>query len=99
MAVTVLFTITLSNNRKTKFKIAGILTKRRTLSGAKHVFEKIRNGCKGIPEKIITDKLGHYRRAYNMFFYRLRGSCKLVHGVPIGCKKYGLEHNNNCAER
>lgn len=53
----------------------------------------------GIPEKIITDKLAHYRKAYNIYFYRLRGSCKLVHGVPIGCKKYGLEHNNNCAER
>ncbi len=88
-----------AKDRKTKFKIAGILTKRRTLSGAKHVFGKIRNGCIGIPKKIITDKLAHYRRAYNIFFYRLRGSCKLVHGVPIGCKKYGLEHNNNCAER
>jgi hypothetical protein len=23
----------------------------------------------------------------------------LVHGVPIACKKYGLEHNNNAIER
>ncbi len=52
-----------AKDRKTKFKIAGILTKRRTLSGAIYVFEKIRNGCIGIPEKIITDKLAHYRRA------------------------------------
>lgn len=88
-----------SQGQKTKFKIAGKLTKKRTLSGAKYIFDKIRNGCKGIPAKIITDKLGHYRRAYNIFFYRVRGKCKLIHGVPIACKKYGLEHNNNCAER
>jgi len=88
-----------ARDRKTKFKIAGKLTKKRTLSGAKYIFDKIRNGCKGIPAKIITDKPGHYRRAYNIFFYRVRGKCKLIHGVPIACKKYGLEHNNNCAER
>jgi hypothetical protein len=29
----------------------------------------------------------------------LRGKCKLIHGVPIACKKHGLKHNNNCAER
>ena len=23
----------------------------------------------------------------------------MVHGVPIGCKKHGLEHNNNPIER
>ena len=23
----------------------------------------------------------------------------MVHGIPIGCKKYGLEHNNNAIER
>lgn len=88
-----------AKDKKTKFKIAGKLTKKRTLSGAKYIFDKIRNGCKGIPAKIITDKLGHYRRAYNIFFYRVRGKCKLIHGVPIACKKHGLEHNNNCAER
>jgi transposase-like protein len=27
------------------------------------------------------------------------GVAKLVHGVPIGCRKYGLEHNNNPIER
>ncbi len=24
---------------------------------------------------------------------------KLIHGVPIACRKYGLDHNNNPAER
>jgi transposase-like protein len=72
-----------TKDRKTKFKLLDS-SLNEEVSGAKHVFEKIRNGCIGIPEKIITDKLGYYRRAYNMFFYRLRGSCKLVHGVPIG---------------
>ena len=26
-------------------------------------------------------------------------TCKLTFGVPIACKKYGLEHNNNPIER
>lgn len=29
-------------------------------------------------------------------FYR---TCKLTFGVPIACKKYNLEHNNNPIER
>ena len=38
----------------------------------------------------------HYKRAFNRSFYRI---AKLVHGVPIACKKYGLKHNNNPIER
>lgn len=86
-------------DRKTKFKISAKLTTNRDYKGAKTMFHKLKYGCEGIPDKIITDKLAHYRKAYRSNFYRQRGTCKLVHGVPIACKKYGLEHNNNCAER
>lgn len=85
-------------DRKTKYKISGRLTKKRTYKdGAKPLYWKLKHKCKGIPPKIITDKLGHYRRAFNKYFYNT--SAKMVHGVPIACKKYGLEHNNNPAER
>lgn len=86
-------------DRKTKFKISAKLTEKREYKGAKTLFCKLKYSCIGIPEKIVTDKLAHYKKAYQSNFYRQRGRCKLVHGVPIACKKYGLEHNNNCAER
>ena len=44
----------------------------------------------------VTDELGQYRRAFNRYFYRI---AKLVFGVPIACRQYGLEHNNNPIER
>lgn len=86
-------------DRKTKFKISAKLTDKREYKGAKSLFHKLKYGCNGIPEKIITDKLAHYKKAYRSYFYRQRGSCKLIHGVPIACKKYGLKYNNNCSER
>lgn len=86
-----------AKDRKTKYKLAKKLTHKRDKFGAKNIFKKLKHNCKGRPPKIITDKLGQYRRAYNKYFYRTE--TKLVHGVPIACKKYGLEHNNNCIER
>jgi transposase-like protein len=44
----------------------------------------------------VTDKLGQYRNAFNKYFWRI---AKLVFGVPIACKKFGLKHNNNPIER
>ena len=41
-----------------------------------------------------------HRIAYRKVFYRNKPPfTKMVHGVPIGCKKYGLKHNNNPIER
>jgi len=95
-----------SKDRKTKFKIAGVLTEKREYeNGAKKLFQKIEDKCydeinrrkeEGEPVKFISDKLGHYKKAFNKFFLHV---AELVHGVPIACKKYGLEHNNNCMER
>ena len=39
----------------------------------------------------VSDKLEQYKDAFNKYFYR---TAKLVHGVPIACRKYGLQHNN-----
>jgi transposase InsO family protein len=62
------------------------------------VFERERN--KPVAERrlvtFVSDELGQYRRAFNRHFYRI---VKLVHGVPIACKRYGLKHNNNPIER
>jgi transposase-like protein len=87
-------------DKKTKYKFSGDLTKKRTKNGAIRLFQKIKNRGDGEPKKIITDKLGHYRIAYNKVFYRRKKPRpELVHGVPIACRKYGLEHNNNPIER
>jgi len=44
----------------------------------------------------VSDKLWQYRTAFNRYFYRI---ARLVHGVPIASKQYGLKHNNNTIER
>lgn len=44
----------------------------------------------------VSDKLWQYRTDFNRYFYRI---ARLVYGVPIACKQYGLEHNNNPIER
>lgn len=46
--------------------------------------------------RIITDKLGHYKKGFNKY---LRNVAALTFGVPIACIKYGLKRNNNCIER
>jgi len=44
----------------------------------------------------VSDKLGQYKRAFNRYFYHV---ARLVHGVPIAARRYGLKHNNNPIER
>jgi len=85
-------------DRRTRYKISGPLTSTRSYGlGAKPLYEKLRDGCEGLPPRIVSDKLGHYRRAFNKYFYHT--GVKLVHGVPIACRKHGLKHNNNPIER
>ena len=45
---------------------------------------------------LISDGFENYKSGATKHFYRV---CKIVAGVPIACKKYGLEHNNNAIER
>lgn len=46
--------------------------------------------------EFTCDKFANYKTAFQKLFYRI---CKLNFGVPIACKKYNLEHNNNPIER
>ncbi len=46
--------------------------------------------------RFVCDGFENYRNAFNRLFYRV---ATLSFGVPIGCRKYGLEHNNNAIER
>ncbi|RLF29893.1 MAG: hypothetical protein DRN05_00555 [Thermoplasmata archaeon] len=52
----------------------------------------------GEDERIVfvSDKREHYRNVFDKFFSR---TCKLTHGVPIACKRYGFEYNTNPVER
>ncbi len=44
----------------------------------------------------VSDGFALYKTAWNKLFYRVT---ELRFGVPIACRKYGLEHNNNSVER
>ena len=44
----------------------------------------------------VSDKFGNYKSAWSKILSRVTD---LVFGVPIACRKYGLEHNNNAIER
>ena len=46
--------------------------------------------------KFVCDKFANYKSAFNKLF---RIVAKLEFGVPIACKKYNFEHNNNAIER
>ncbi|MEE8358008.1 MAG: IS6 family transposase [Candidatus Hydrothermarchaeales archaeon] len=81
----------------TRFRLSTAWTRKREYKrGAKELFRKLKHNCIGMPPRIVTDGLEHYRRAFNKYFLY---KSKLSHGVPIACKKYGLKHNNNVAER
>lgn len=46
--------------------------------------------------EFTCDKFANYKSAFMKLFRRV---CKLNFGVPIACKKYNIEHNNNPIER
>lgn len=86
-----------AKDKVTRFRLAVAWTqKREYLHGAKELFRRLKYNADGAPPKIITDKLGHYRRAFNKYFLHIS---ELVHGVPIASRLHGLEHNNNPIER
>lgn len=85
-------------DKKTKFRFSGPLTAARSYEkGTKPLFYHVKHNTEGMPKRIVSDKLGHYKRGYNKYF--LNSGTKLSHGVPIGCKKHGLKFNNNSIER
>ncbi|MBI5133143.1 MAG: DDE-type integrase/transposase/recombinase [Thaumarchaeota archaeon] len=97
----------------TKYVTAHLFVEKRTLAKCKELLKQIKRTCydqileryqkeKAKPlkkRKLVTfvcDCFENYRTAFNSLFYRV---AKLVSGVPIACKKYGLKHNNNAVER
>lgn len=44
----------------------------------------------------VSDKWWAIKRAFNRHLYRI---ARLIHGVPIACKRFGLRFNNNPVER
>ena len=98
-------------DNKTKFLTAHLFVDKRDLENCKKFLSQIKKNCynqilgkyylkklTGIDNRIIfvSDGFENYRNAFNKLFYRV---CRLKFGVPIACKKFGLEHNNNPIER
>ena len=46
--------------------------------------------------EFVCDGFENYKSGFDKLFYRV---ANLTFGVPIACKKYGFEHNNNPVER
>jgi hypothetical protein len=72
--------------------------KNRVGGQVREVFERERRRPPGERRLVtfVSDGLGQYRRAFNRHFYRV---ARLVQGVPIACRQYGLRFNNNPIER
>ena len=97
---------------KTKFATAHLFVDKRTKENCVKFLSQIKEKCYSQilaryftkkyfnkDFKLITfvcDKFGNYKSAFNKLFYRV---AKLQFGVPIACRKFGLEHNNNPVER
>jgi len=58
--------------------------------------EKHKKVCDRKLINFVCDKFASYKSAFSRNFYRI---ANLSFGVPIACKKYHLEHNNNPIER
>lgn len=100
-------------DRKTKFVVEEELMKSRTKKRIHQYFERIKDNIydqllerytqeKHKPAKkrklfsFVQDGFENYKSGSTKHFARV---CKIISGVPIACKKYGLEHNNNAIER
>ena len=96
---------------KTKFVLAHTFTDERNRKNCIGFLSQIKNSCynqiltkyylkkyTGVDERIVfvCDGFENYKSAFNKLFYRV---ARLQFGVPIACKKYGLEYNNNAIER
>ena len=90
---------------ETKFILAHSFVDKRTKEECYKFLKQIKNNCyeqmlerfeQGNKIEFTCDKFANYKSAFNKLFYRI---CKLNFGVPIACKKFNLEHNNNPIER
>lgn len=102
-----------SIDSKTKYNLAGTFTKKRSKEKCREHFKKLKDKIgeqikerwiaekDKIPEEknlitFVSDKFENYKNGFTYYFYRF---AMLVFGVPIACKRYGLEYNNNAIER
>lgn len=100
-------------DHKTKYVLSHLFVEERTKQETVRFLEKIKITCyeqilnKYLKEKhkkvkdrkliiFVSDGFENYKNAFNKLFYRI---AKLQFGVPIACKRYGLENNNNPIER
>jgi transposase-like protein len=98
---------------QTKFVLAHLFVDKRTKQKCYEFLKQIKDSCyeqisevfekekhKKVDDreliKFTCDGFANYKTAFMKLFGRV---CKLNFGVPIACKKYGLEHNNNAIER
>ncbi len=98
---------------QTKFILAHLFVEKRTKKKCIEFLSQIKTNCYNqiltkyyiakydktkIKEKVkfICDCFANYKSAFNKLFYRV---AELQFGVPIACKKYNYEHNNNAIER
>ena len=98
---------------RTKFVLAHLFVDKRTKQKCYEFLKQIKDSCyEQIIEKFnqekhkkvedreliefTCDKFANYKSAFSRLFYR---TANLSFGVPIACKKYHLEHNNNPIER
>lgn len=97
----------------TKYVTAHLFVEKRTLQKCVQFLNQIKASCydqilqryrqeqqkPAAKRKLITfvcDGFTNYRAAWSKLLWRVS---ELVFGVPIACRKYGLEHNNNAIER
>lgn len=102
-----------SIDSKTKYVLAHLFVVERTKEKCYELFKQIKDSCyKQIleiynkekqkpPEKrklitFVSDGFENYKNSAKKLFNHV---AKIVSGVPIACKKYGLKHNNNHIER
>lgn len=102
-----------SIDSKTKYILAHSFVDKRTKTHCRALFKQIKDTCfdqiiqrykKEIqkPKKkrelvtFVSDGFENYKDGAKHYFNRLG---KIVSGVPIACRKYGLKHNNNPIEK
>lgn len=100
-------------DHKTKYVLSHSFVKNRTKEEVIEFLRKIKITCyeqimevylkekhKKAEEReliiFVSDGFENYKNAFNKLFNRV---AELQFGVPIACRRYGLEHNNNPIER
>lgn len=100
-------------DHKTKYVLSHLFVEERTKQKVVKFLEKIKVTCyeqilevylkekhKKVNDRkliiFVSNGFENYKNAFNKLFYRV---AKLQFGVPIACKRYGLENNNNPIER